>query len=118
LFAHIKGGTRLRLLKNRLLRRIFGHKRGKVSMEWKKLNNEKLHDLLFSSNVIQLTKSRTTDGLVMWHLCREEWRIQGWWGNVRERDHWADLGLGERILFEWISGIRKCGYGLDQAGSG
>jgi hypothetical protein len=35
----------MRLLKNRVLRRIFGHKRGKVSMEWRKLNNEKLHEL-------------------------------------------------------------------------
>jgi hypothetical protein len=85
-----------------VLRRIFGHKRGKVSMDWKKLNNKMLHDLLFSSNVIQLIKSKTTEGLGTGHLCREERLIQGWWGNLRERDHWGDLGLSERILFEWI----------------
>jgi hypothetical protein len=36
---------RLRVFKNRVLRRIFGPKRYEVTGEWRKLHNEKLHDL-------------------------------------------------------------------------
>jgi hypothetical protein len=25
-----------------------------------------------------------------------------WWGNLRERDHWGDRGLDERIILRWI----------------
>jgi hypothetical protein len=37
---------------NRMLRRIFGPKRDKVTWEWRKLHNEKLKDLYSSSNII------------------------------------------------------------------
>jgi hypothetical protein len=36
---------RLRVFKNRVLRRLFGPKRGEVSGEWRKLYNEELNDL-------------------------------------------------------------------------
>jgi len=36
---------RLRVLQNRVLGRIFGPKRGKVTGEWRKLHNEELNDL-------------------------------------------------------------------------
>jgi len=35
----------LGVLENRVLRRIFGPKRGKVTREWRKLYNEELNDL-------------------------------------------------------------------------
>jgi hypothetical protein len=25
-----------------------------------------------------------------------------WWGNLRERDHWGDPGIGGRIVLGWI----------------
>jgi hypothetical protein len=25
-----------------------------------------------------------------------------WWGNLRERDHWGDPGVGGRIILRWI----------------
>jgi len=25
-----------------------------------------------------------------------------WWGNLRESDHWGDLGAGGRIILIWI----------------
>jgi len=36
---------RLRVSENRVLRRIFGHKRDEVKWEWRKLHNEELSDL-------------------------------------------------------------------------
>jgi hypothetical protein len=36
----------LRMVENRVRRRIFGQKRDKVTEEWRKLHNEELHDLL------------------------------------------------------------------------
>jgi len=36
---------RLRLFENRVLRRVFGHKRDEVTGEWRKLHNEGLNDL-------------------------------------------------------------------------
>jgi hypothetical protein len=38
---------RLRLIENRVLRRIFGPKRDEVTGEWKKLHNEELSDLYY-----------------------------------------------------------------------
>ena len=29
-----------------------------------------------------------------------------WWGNLRERLHLEDTGLGERIILKWV--FRKC----------
>ena len=37
---------RLRVLENRVLRRIFGSKRDEVTGEWRKVHNEELNDLL------------------------------------------------------------------------
>jgi hypothetical protein len=43
---------------NRVLRRIFGPKRDKVTGEWRKLHNEEFNDLYFSPHIIQVIKSR------------------------------------------------------------
>jgi hypothetical protein len=37
------------VFENRVLRRIFGPKRDEVTGEWRKLHNEELRDLLYSS---------------------------------------------------------------------
>jgi hypothetical protein len=46
------------VFKNRVLRRIFGPKRDKVTGEWRKLHNEELHDLYASPSIIRMMKSR------------------------------------------------------------
>jgi len=47
---------RLRVFENGLLRRIFGLKRKKVTVEWIKLHNKDLNDLYYLPNIIQVIK--------------------------------------------------------------
>jgi hypothetical protein len=49
----------LRVFENRVLRKIFGHQRDKLTGYWRRLHNEKLYCPYYSPNDIQLTKSRT-----------------------------------------------------------
>jgi hypothetical protein len=46
------------VLENRVLRRIFGPKKDKVERGWRKLHNEKLHNLYASQNIIRMIKLR------------------------------------------------------------
>jgi len=41
----LKDKRRMRVLENRVLRRMFGPKRHEVTREWRKLHNEELNDL-------------------------------------------------------------------------
>ena len=90
---------RLRVFKNRVLRRIFGPKWDEVTGEWRKLQ---LNDL-YSPNIVRVIKSRRMRwaGLVV--------RMEGgevytgfWWGNLRKRDHLGDPGADGRIILRWI----------------
>jgi len=49
---------RLRVSENRVLRRVFGHKRDEVTGEWRKLHNEELRDLYSLPNIVRVVKSR------------------------------------------------------------
>jgi hypothetical protein len=50
---------RLRVFKNRVLRRVFGPKRGEVTGEWRRLYNKELCALYYSSpNIVWVIKSR------------------------------------------------------------
>jgi hypothetical protein len=49
---------KLRVLENRVLRRIFGPKRDGVTGGWRKLHNQDLHNLYSSPSKIRIIKSR------------------------------------------------------------
>jgi hypothetical protein len=49
---------RLRVFENRVLRRIFGPKRDKVTSEWRKLHYGELSHLYSSPNIVRVIKSR------------------------------------------------------------
>jgi hypothetical protein len=48
---------RLRVVENRVLRRIFGPKRKEVTEKWRRLHKEKLNDLYFSPHFIRAIRS-------------------------------------------------------------
>jgi len=75
------------VFEKRVLRRIFGPKRNKVTGEWGKLHNEELNDLYSSPNIVWVVKSRRMRRVG--HVARMGER-RGvyrvfWWGNLRER---------------------------------
>jgi hypothetical protein len=46
------------MFENMVLRGIFGQKKNKVAVGWKKLHNEKLHEMYSSSSIIRIITSR------------------------------------------------------------
>jgi hypothetical protein len=66
----VRLGHRLGVFENRVLMRIFGPKREEVEGGWRRLRNEKLHNLYASLNIIRMIKLRML-GLVG-HVVRME----------------------------------------------
>jgi hypothetical protein len=58
----------VRVFENRVLRRVFGPKRDKVTGEWRKLHNDELSDLYSLPNILRVVKS----GRMRWagHVAR------------------------------------------------
>jgi hypothetical protein len=88
---------------NRVFRRIFGPKRDELTVKWRKLHNEELNDLYFSSNKVLAIKSSR----MRWagHVARmreRKWIHRVWWENLRERDQMGDPGAEGRIVLIWI----------------
>jgi hypothetical protein len=54
----LKQKYRLRVPEKRVLRRMFGPKRDEVTGGWRKLHNEKLHNLFSSPSIIIMIKCK------------------------------------------------------------
>jgi len=49
---------KVRVFENKVLRKIFGCRRGEVTVEWRRLHNEELNDLYSLPNIVRVIKSR------------------------------------------------------------
>jgi hypothetical protein len=75
-----------------VVRRIFGPKR-EENGSWRKLHNDELHNLYSLPNTVRVIKSK-----------RMRWagHVAGFWlTGPKVRDHWEDVGVGERITLKW-----------------
>ena len=78
--------NRLAVLKNRVLRRIFGSKRSEVTGKWRRLHKKELYSLYTSPNQKQ-------------HAL---WRGEMlWWENLKEGDHleYGSIDKGRKVKF-------------------
>ena len=73
--SHTEGREHmLRDFENRVLRKLFAHKREEVARSWRKLHNEQLHDFYPSSNIIRIFGFRGIGRV--WHVaCVGEGRL-------------------------------------------
>jgi len=111
---------RLRVLENRVLRRIFGPKRDEVTGEWRKLHNEELNDLYCPPNIVRVIKSRRMrwtghvarmgEGRGLYRVLVE--KPEGKRSLGRPRRRWED-----NIKMD-LQGSGMWAYGLDRSCSG
>jgi hypothetical protein len=62
----LRAKHRLRVFQNRVMRKIFGPERDKVTMEWRRLHNDELCAMYSSPNIIWVIKSRRMGWA--WHV--------------------------------------------------
>jgi hypothetical protein len=95
---------RVKVFENRMLRRMFGSKRGEVTRGWRKLHH-KLHHLYPSPNIIR-TDNQIKDETG--EACSAQWRDEKAYKTLvvkpEGRDHSEDVGVGGRTILKWILG--------------
>jgi hypothetical protein len=95
-FSLLREERRLKVSENRVLRKIFGSEREEDG-SWRKLHNDELHSLYSSPNIVRVIKSRMRWAGHVARMGRGE-VFTGFWLEVpKTRDHWEDLGVGERM---------------------
>jgi hypothetical protein len=147
LVVHTEGGSRLRVFGNRVLRTIFGPKRGEITREWRKLHHEKLNDLYCSPNVVRVIKSRRmrwvghvarmgeSRGVYRVLVGNPERPNRGWEDNIKmdlqgvgcggmdwnelaqDRDRWRAVVKTVTWGTRWRSWFRHCAASRKVAGS-
>jgi hypothetical protein len=90
---------RLRVFENRALR-IFRPKRDEVTGGWRKLHNEKLHNLYSSSNIIRKIESRR---ICAGHVARMGAKRNAYRISVGKQEEKGTLGRPRR---RWVDNIK------------
>jgi hypothetical protein len=75
----LKEEHRLKMFENRVLRRMFGPRRYKVTGGWRKLHNEDLHNLYPSPSIIRMVTQGGCDGQGMQHELGRREKLIGYW---------------------------------------
>jgi hypothetical protein len=94
---------RLRVFENRVLRRIFGPKKDRVTGEWRRLHNGELNVLYSSPTIIRVIKSRRMRWA--WHVARMgEGRVayRILMGRPEGRRSLGRPGVDGSIILKWI----------------
>jgi hypothetical protein len=95
------------VFENRVLRIILGPKRDEVTGEWRKLHNEKLHNMYSYPDIIRQVKENEVGWACGTHG-RAEKSVQGFGGKARKRP----LGIPRRKCKDGIrTALREIGWG-------
>jgi hypothetical protein len=94
---------RLRVFEKKVLTRIFAPKSDEVKGGWRKVNNEELHNLYSSPNIIRLIKSRRVGYVVNMREMRNAPKILD--GRLNGRDYSEATGIYGRKILKWTLGI-------------
>jgi hypothetical protein len=112
---------RLRVFENRVLGKIFGPKREEDG-SWRKLHNDKLHDLYSSPNIVGMIKSRRmrwAGQVALMGEGRGVYRVLV--GRPESNRPLGRLGVGVRITLRWTLGrlgsMVRTGFGWLRIGS-
>jgi hypothetical protein len=90
---------KLSTFENQVLRRIFGPKKEEVLEGWRRLHNEKFHNLYTSPNIVRVIKTRRMrwEGHVACiEKIRNAYKILV--ENLKGRDHSKNLGINGKIM--------------------
>jgi reverse gyrase len=94
---------RLKVFHNGVLRKVLGLKRSEVTIAWRKVHNEELHNLYSSSSIIKMMKSRRMRWAGNIARMRRRGMHRGyWWDSHKERDHWENQDVCGWIILKWI----------------
>jgi hypothetical protein len=94
---------RLTVFENRVLRRVFGHRRDEVTGEWRKLHNEELNDLNSLPNIVRVVKSRRMRWARHVALIGEERVVHRMLvGKHEKKGQWGDPDVDGRVILRWI----------------
>ena len=88
----------MRVLENRVLRRILGPKGDKVTGKWRTLCSVLLTKYYLNDQIkkTEMGRACSTYGV-------DKWCIQGFSGeNLREVDHWEEANVDGRIMLKWM----------------
>jgi hypothetical protein len=98
----MKGKHRLRVLKKKVLGKVFGAKMEEVT--------EDLRILQFTKCYLDdKIKDRMSKAA---HRGKGRGAYRVWWGNLNETDHLEELGVDEKIILKCILNVME-GHGLD-----
>jgi hypothetical protein len=116
----LRAEHRLRVFDNSVLRRIFGPKRGEDG-SWRKLDNDELHSLYSSPNIVRVIKSRrmrwaghmahTEEGRGVYRVLVGRSKVKGPLGRPRHR--WED-NIKMDLREKGIDGVSWIGLAQDR----
>jgi hypothetical protein len=99
--SDIKGESGLSLFENKVLMRISW--RNRVTGDWRKLDNEGLHNLYSSPRIVKVVKAKEDEisrSRSIMDLGETRWSCMDWIDLVQDRGQWR--AFGNMVINRWV----------------